>query len=41
MKKIVLFAVVLFTVALTFSSCKSAQPCPAYGQVEAEVSVNA
>ncbi|WP_462318754.1 hypothetical protein [Marinilabilia sp.] len=33
MKKVALFASVLLLVALSFSSCKSVQDCPAYGQV--------
>jgi hypothetical protein len=32
MKKVALFASVLLLVALAFSSCKSVQDCPAYGQ---------
>ena len=34
MKKVALFASVLLLVALTFSSCKSVQDCPAYSQAD-------
>jgi len=36
MKKLALIASVLLFVALAFSSCKSVQDCPAYGQTEVE-----
>ncbi|MFW6043841.1 MAG: hypothetical protein ACOC1E_01350 [Marinilabiliaceae bacterium] len=32
MKKAAYFAIALLFLALTFSSCKSVQDCPAYGQ---------
>lgn len=32
MKKVAFFASALLLIALTFSSCKSVQDCPAYGQ---------
>ncbi|MFW5754844.1 MAG: hypothetical protein ACOCV9_08575 [Marinilabiliaceae bacterium] len=32
MKKAAYFATALLFLALTFSSCKSVQDCPAYGQ---------
>ena len=34
MKKIALFAAVLFITALGMSSCKSTEDCPAYGYSE-------
>jgi len=34
MKKIISLFVIAFVVALTFSSCKSHERCPAYGKVE-------
>ncbi len=37
MKKLALVASVLLFVALAFSSCKSVQDCPAYGQAETEI----
>jgi hypothetical protein len=40
MKKVALFATVLLFVALAFSSCKSVQDCPAYGQVNDVEAVN-
>jgi hypothetical protein len=36
MKKVLSVAVVLLLVVLAFSSCRSTQDCPAYGQVETE-----
>jgi len=36
MKKLALVASVLLLVALVFSSCKSVQDCPAYGQADVE-----
>jgi PBP1b-binding outer membrane lipoprotein LpoB len=32
MKKVAIFATALLFTALMFSSCKSVQDCPAYGQ---------
>lgn len=36
MKKISLFAAVLFLVALGMNSCKSTEDCPAYSQAQTE-----
>ncbi len=36
MKKGVIIIALLFVMALAFTSCKSTQNCPAYGQVEVE-----
>jgi hypothetical protein len=36
MKKLALVVSVLLFVALAFSSCKSVQDCPAYGQTDVE-----
>lgn len=36
MKKLALVASVLLLLALSFSSCKSVQDCPAYGQADVE-----
>ncbi|WP_262897928.1 hypothetical protein [Carboxylicivirga linearis] len=36
MKKILLFAAVLFVVAIGMNSCKSSEDCPAYGQAPTE-----
>jgi len=33
MKKIIVTAVVVFTLAVLFQSCKSSEHCPAYGEV--------
>jgi len=32
MKKVSIVATIMLLIALTFSSCKSVQDCPAYGQ---------
>lgn len=34
MKKIISVSLIVFVIALTFSSCKSHERCPAYGKVE-------
>lgn len=34
MKRIVLAIVVLFVLAIGFSSCRTAEKCPAYGNIE-------
>lgn len=36
MKKVYILVVLMFLVALGFSSCKSNDTCPAYGSVETE-----
>ncbi len=36
MKKGVIIIALLFVMALAFTSCKSTQNCPAYGQAEVE-----
>jgi len=41
MKKIVSVLVVLLLVALSLSSCKGSQDCPAYSQAETELPVRA
>ncbi len=34
MKKLIISAVILFTLALGLSSCGSSEKCPAYSQIE-------
>jgi hypothetical protein len=41
MKKLATFTILLFLVAIAFSSCKTTQDCPAYGQAETELPVHA
>lgn len=40
MKKIIVIAVVIFTLAVLFQSCKSSEHCPAYGEINTQQQIN-